>query len=121
MGFFGGDFFYGNRPCPGSLIDLDQWPRCWPRAWHNHVAQQYGEGLVSNQVFCDKYRVTEAQRFFLPSIAEAYHATDFADQLRLFGLAAIDQELLQLRRRIKMILNGIFPAAGHDDNVLDPD
>src|SRR3972149_10644005 len=84
------------------------------------VSQQYREGLFSNQVFGDSYRMSQSLGLLLPHIANVNEIGDGSDPRQLLLLAAVFEKAFELEGNIEMILDGRLTAAGHDDDVLAP-
>ncbi len=113
-------FFDRDGAFARGLVHFDELAGRGPRTRNDHVAEQYGERLVTHQFFRDKHGVPESQWLLLPRIAEVHHVADVVHHFGKFGLSLAFQETFQFRRRIEMVFDGVLATAGDDDNVFDP-
>ena len=81
------------------------------------VAEEHGEGLVADQRAGAEDGVAEAERLLLANVGDGRHLGDGLDLRKLFRLAPVVQVVLQLERRVEVILDGALASPGHDDDL----
>ena len=75
--------------------------------------------VLLRRAFQTQNRVTQAERLFLARVTEMGHIADFAYHVGEILLAFVLEKARESRRVVEMIFDGVFAAAGDDDDVLD--
>ena len=90
------------------------------RVFHQHVRQDDGEGLITDQLARAPDGMAEAERRLLASEASAAGVGQVGLQKLEFALlAALDQGNLKFELAVEMVLDHALVAAGDKNAVLD--
>jgi hypothetical protein len=117
--FFFRDLFHGNCTNTSGFVNVNELLGSGIFAGDEDVAEQNGERLVADEIARDEHGVAQAERLFLPRVADLDHVADAAHHFGLVFFPFFLEKTHEAGGGIEMILDGIFPSAGDDDDVLD--
>ena len=83
------------------------------------VRQDHGERLVTDELLGHQHRVTETELLLLANVRDLREIGDVPDLAQHLDVAALLEEVLQLVRRVEVVLDRPLLAAGDDDDLLD--
>ena len=111
---------HGEDRRPVSTAHVEQLAHAGRRrAADDVVAQEDGEGLVTDQRARAEDGVTEPERLALAHVRDRGELGDGLDLGQLFRLAPVVQVVLELEGGVEVILDRPLAAAGHDDDFRE--
>src|SRR4029453_6334900 len=79
------------------------------------VAEEHAEGLVADQRAGTEDGVAEPERLLLTDVGDRRQLGDGLDLRELFRFAPVAQVVLELERRVEVVLDRALASPGHDD------
>ena len=100
-------------------VGVDELADAGPFGRHHVIGEDHRERLVAHQLAGHEDRVAQAQLLLLADVADLGQVADVAHPAQHLDVAAFLEQVLELVRRVEVVLDGPLLRAGHDDDLLD--
>ena len=104
----------------GLVVGVHQLPDAGPLAHHDVIREDHGERLVADELLRDEDGMAETERLALPDVREVNQVGDLPDFFELRAFAPGFEKRLEFDRDVKVVLDGVFAAARHENDVRNP-
>jgi hypothetical protein len=119
MHLFGGNFHQGDDRLFLAVENIDQLFDARHLAVDQIIRQHDGKRFITDEIARAQHRMTQTEGHFLPHRNDLGHLGDAAQHSDHFVIAAVAQDLLELRRFVEMIFDTVLAPAGNENDFFD--